>query len=69
MPVSVLLCRSRSIGELAGCAKSPAKIKAPFVLTNMNHPRKPLLIWLWSRRGKRWVVDHEIRLDAATGQP
>jgi hypothetical protein len=35
----------------------------------MNHPRKPLLIWVWSQRGRRWVVDHEIRLDAANGQP
>jgi hypothetical protein len=66
MPVTAaLLRRSRSIGESAGCAKSPAKIKAPFVLTNMNDPCKPLLIWVWSRRGTRWVVDHEIRLDAA----
>jgi len=66
MPLTAtLLRRSRAIGEPAGCAKSPAKIKAPFVLMNMNHPCKPLLIWVWSRRGKRWVVDHEIRLDAA----
>jgi hypothetical protein len=69
MPVSATLLRcSQAIGEFAGCGKSPAKIKAPFVLTNMNHPCKPLLIWVWSRRGKRWVVD-EIRLDAANGQP
>jgi len=43
--------------------KKSLKIKAPFVLTRMNAEPMSLLIWLWSRRGTRWIVDQELRLD------
>jgi hypothetical protein len=54
---------SSAIGESAYCVKSLAKVKAPFVLTNMGRQCKPPLIWVWSLRGKRWIVDQEISLD------
>lgn len=39
------------------------KIKAPFRLTRMSHSTQSPWIWVWSLRGKRWVVDQEFRLD------
>jgi hypothetical protein len=47
--------------EFDGHAKSLPKIKAPFRLTRMSHSDKPLWFWVWSRRGKRWMVDQELR--------
>jgi hypothetical protein len=66
MPMSItpLLPVRQVVGESDGRENSLPKVKAPFVLTGMSHPRKPLLIWVWSRRGKRWMVDQELRFDA-----
>ena len=54
---------SHDIGESGSRQDSLPKVKVPFLLTSMNNPRKPLLIWVWTRRGKRWVVDQELRFD------
>ena len=55
--------KPRAIGKSGSRQDSLPKVKAPFLLTSMNDPRKPLLIWVWSRRGKRWVIDQELRFD------
>jgi hypothetical protein len=54
--------KPHSIGE-PGSRKNSLKIKAPFVLTRMNAQPMSLLIWLWSRRGARWIVDQELRFN------
>jgi hypothetical protein len=58
MPVSTGL-PPRAIGKVRGCNKPLAKIKAPFRLTTMNHSSTSW-IWVWSRRGGRWVIDQEM---------
>jgi hypothetical protein len=47
--------------EFDGHAKSLPKIKAPFRLTRMSDSDKPPWFWVWSRRGKRWIVNQELR--------
>ena|ERR1700692_870144 len=54
--------KPHSIGE-PGSRKNSLKIKAPFVLTRMNAQPTSLLIWLWWRRGTRWIVDQELRFN------
>jgi hypothetical protein len=54
--------KPHSIGE-PGKRKSTLTIKAPFVLTRMNARPASSLVWLWSRRGARWTIDQELRLD------
>lgn len=49
--------------ESHGRENSPPKIKAPFRLTKMSYSEKPPWFWVWSRRGKRWIVNQELRLD------
>ena len=66
MSATLPLSKPHAIGESDGHKDSQRKIKAPFVLTSMNHPRKPLLMWVWSRRGKRWQVDQELRFDSVS---
>ena len=36
---------------------SRPKIKAPFLLRNMEQRGMRQMIWVWSRRGKRWALD------------
>ncbi len=36
------------------------KVKAPFVLTEMNRCREFTALWLWSRRGKSWIIEQEL---------
>jgi hypothetical protein len=49
--------------ESGGRRNSLPKIKAPFLLTKMNDLSQPTWIRVWSRRGKRWIVDQELLLD------
>jgi len=42
----------------------PLKVKAPFLLTQMNHMSQPTWICVWSRRGRQWVVSQDLLLDA-----
>jgi hypothetical protein len=51
----------RNCPEFDGREKSLPKIKAPFRLTTMSHSDKPAWFWVWSRHGKRWMVDQELR--------
>jgi hypothetical protein len=44
--------------------ESPSKVKAPFRLTTMNDSGQSPWLWLWSLRGKRWVVNQVLPLDA-----
>ena len=37
------------------------RIQAPFLLTCMSRNSS---FWLWSRRGKQWIVEQEIVVDA-----
>ena len=39
------------------------KVKAPFHLTRMSACHVPPMLWLWSRRGRAWVVGQELSLD------
>jgi hypothetical protein len=44
----------------AAVSKRFQKIKAPFFLTQMGgSPKRPWL-WLWSRRGRGWIVDQDL---------
>lgn len=52
--------------ESAGRETSRLKITAPFRLTTMNQRGKSLLMWVWSRRGKEWKVDQELRFDGVS---
>jgi hypothetical protein len=36
------------------------RIKAPFVLTRMGNSAECSLLWLWTRRGRQWVVEQEL---------
>jgi hypothetical protein len=36
------------------------KVQAPFVLTEMNSCQEFTVLWLWSRRGKSWIVEQEL---------
>jgi len=38
------------------------RIKAPFRLTVVGRKPHSLWMWLWSRRGKQWIIDQELRL-------
>ena len=51
------------IGEFPGRQKSLPKIKAPFLLRSMNQPGMRQMIWVWSRRGKRWALDQVLSFD------
>ena len=55
MPMSVTLPlpRPHAIGESDGRENFLPKIKAPFVLTSMNHAGKPLLMWVREYIGER----------------
>jgi hypothetical protein len=53
----------QAIRESDGRKNSIPKVKAPFRLTRMNQSGMPLLIWVWSRCGRRWKVDQELRFD------
>ena len=63
MSITPPLTVPHAIGESDGRKKSLPKVKAPFHLTTMNQRGKCLLIWVWSRRGKQWTVDQEMRFD------
>jgi hypothetical protein len=45
-------------------AQPAFKLKAPFLLTRMRdwRGRGRRCAWLWSRRGKEWVVEQELYL-------
>jgi hypothetical protein len=36
------------------------RVKAPFVLTAMYNSFERPLLWLWSRRGRAWVITQKI---------
>jgi hypothetical protein len=36
------------------------KVKAPFFLTVMNRCQEFTVLWLWSRRGKSWIIEQEL---------
>ena len=42
----------------------PFKVKAPFLFTQMNYLSQPTWIWVWSQRGRRWIVSQDLLLDA-----
>jgi hypothetical protein len=61
--VLLLEAYSRSSCEIVR-ARPAYKVKAPFVLTRMRdwRGRGRRYAWLWSRRGKEWVIEQELYL-------
>jgi hypothetical protein len=52
-------------------ARPAYKVKAPFVLTRMRdwRGRGRRYAWLWSRRGKEWVIEQELYLGRYLAPP
>src|SRR5215469_11526255 len=66
----LLEAHARSSCEIVR-ARPAYKVKAPFVLTRMRdwRGRGRRYAWLWSRRGKEWVIEQELYLGRYSARP
>jgi hypothetical protein len=47
---------------------SRTRVKVPFAITTMNGERVKPLLWVWARRGRRWIVGQELSLSVANNR-
>src|SRR5215472_17380260 len=45
------------------------RVKVPFRLTRMNGSMDRPLLWLWSRRGRYWVIEQDLFRGTAQHKP